>query len=184
MEQSQRGQMLTQKLVTFAKDQDPKKQWLNVNRKIDQVLNLLKTELTEIELKKDYAADLPELMADPGMIEQTLINILQNAIHALGFEPAPRLVVKTELNPEQLCIKISDNGCGIPQKHHGDIYTPSFTLKGSRDVLGAYKPIIKGTGYGMASVKKCIDKHDGQISFTSSPGTGTSFNLSFPSQDT
>jgi len=180
MEQTRRGQMLTQNLVAYAKDQDPREECLNLNESMDLVLHMLRRDLEHITISKAYEADLPEVLADPGMIEQSLVNIIQNAVHAMSRTDSPELRIKTFCQDERAGIEITDNGCGIPERYHRDIYTPSFTLKGSRDREKAYARDIKGTGYGMANVKKYMDKHKGTISFTSVQGKGTTFTLTLP----
>ena len=157
-QQTKRGQILTQNLVAFAKDQEPREERFNLNLKIDLVLSLLKKELSRIHLTKIFDPDLPDIFADSGMIEQALVNIIQNSIHAMSLEFYPKLILKTAQESGNVIIEITDNGCGIPDKHQKDIYTPSFTLKGSKDETGVYKADIKGTGYGMANVKKCMEK--------------------------
>ena len=180
LDQTKRGHILTQNLVAFARDQDPQFRCFNINRRIDIVICLLKNDLGHIDVITTYDEDLPDMMADEGMIEQSLVNMVQNAVHALSLTSDPKLAIATRLNKEMIEIVISDNGCGIPAKAHPDIYTPSFTLKGSKDVAGAYTSGIKGAGYGMANVKKYVEKHSGKISFTSHPGKGTTFILSLP----
>ncbi len=180
LEQTLRGKSLTQNLVAFAKDQEPKEAYFNINSKIELVLNLLEKELDEVTVVREYKPNLPEILADPGMIEHALMNLIQNAIHAMSLIPHPRLLIKTYVEETRLFIQISDNGCGIPKESQTDIYTPSFTLKGSRDVTGAYRPGIKGTGYGMANVKKYIEKHKGAIFFKSRVNEGSTFTLSMP----
>ncbi|MCG8615574.1 MAG: ATP-binding protein [Desulfobacterales bacterium] len=180
LEQTKRGHILTQNLVAFARDQDPRKECFNLNRKIESVMVMLGKDLDPIRLNAKFDENLPDIMADPGMIEQCLINLFQNAIHALSRTGAPEITLVTRLSKGMFEIELSDNGCGIPESSHSDIYTPSFTLKGSRDVLGAYAPGIKGTGYGLANVKKYMDKHGGGIAFTSVPDQGSTFTLSLP----
>ena len=179
-EQTRRGQMLTQNLAAFAKDQDPIPECINLNEIMDTVLNLMGRDLENISVVKEYSAIPPEALADPGMIEQSIVNLIQNAIHAMSRTKRPQLRVKTFVNEGRAGIDISDNGCGIPPQHHKDIYTPSFTLKGSRDKDKAYASHIKGTGYGMANVKKYMDKHKADIGFTSVRGEGTTFTVSLP----
>tara|TARA_B100000614_G_scaffold261931_1_gene293303 strand:- start:1142 stop:2515 length:1374 start_codon:yes stop_codon:yes gene_type:complete len=180
LDQTKRGHILTQNLVAFARDQAPSKEWFNLNRKIESVITILGTDLNDIRLNVRFDEDLPPILADPGMIEQSLVNMFQNAIHALSRTRAPEITLSTRLSKEMFEIQMSDNGCGIPEASHPDVYTPSFTLKGSRDVLGAYASGIKGTGYGLANVKKYMDKHGGKITFTSAPERGTTFTLSLP----
>lgn len=180
LEQTERGRVLTRNLVAFAKDQEPRQEFFSVSEKIDLVVNLLKRDLEGIEVKKDYARHLPDLLADPGMIEHALVNMIQNSIHALSKTDDPAIRIRTYGNSEMIHIEIGDNGCGIPDEHKENIYTPSFTLKGSRDNAGDYASGIKGTGYGMANVKKYVAKNRGFIDFTSSPGRGTVFTISLP----
>lgn len=178
--QTLRGRNLTKNLVAFARDQEPKESFFNINEKLDLVLSLMKKDLDGIQLIRQFSPDLPELLADPGMIEHALVNLIQNSIHAMSLTLEPKLEIRTGVSEKVLIIEIQDNGCGIPDKFHDDIYSPCFTLKGSRDINHVYDAGIKGTGYGMSNVKKYILKHRGRISFTSAQGKGTCFTLSVP----
>ena len=179
-EQTIRGKNLTKNLVAFAKDQEPKQEFFRINEKIDLVLSLLKKDLEGIELIKEDKPGVPELLADPGMIEHALVNIIQNSIHAISLSEHPRIMIKTYCLDDNICFEIEDNGCGIAQEHLEKIYEPSFTLKGSKDVSGAYKSGIKGTGYGMSNVKKYIELHKGTLAVESEFGSGTKFIISLP----
>ncbi len=180
LEQVERGRNITRNLVAFAKDQELKQESFNINEKIDLVTTLMKRELDGIEVVRDYERRLPDLIADPGMIEHALINLLQNAVHAVSRTYNPAIILKTRLAGDHITIEVEDNGCGIPEAFQSKIYIPSFTLKGSRDSNGAYKEGIKGTGYGMANVKKYVEKHKGRIVFESVEGRGTRFVISLP----
>ncbi|MCG8634702.1 MAG: ATP-binding protein [Desulfobacterales bacterium] len=180
LEQAKRGNILTRNLVAFAKDQEIKEEYFNINRKMDLVLSLLKKELEGITLIKNYQKALPELLADPGMMEHALVNLVQNAIHAMGKSDHPVLGLETRADEHQLTIAIQDNGCGIPENHAKDIYSPSFSLKGSRDLTKSYRFGVRGTGYGLSNVKKYIDKHKGSIEFVSKEGRGTRFTITLP----
>lgn len=81
---------------------------------------------------------------------------------------------------DNICFEIEDNGCGIPREHLANIYEPSFTLKGSKDVIQSYKNGIQGTGYGMTNVKKYIKQHKGSIFVESKLGSGTNFIIKIP----
>ena len=179
-EQSLRGKNLTKNLVAFAKNQEPRQEFFRINETVDLVVSLLKKDLEGIEVVKEAGSGVPELFADPGMIEHALINLLQNSIHAVGRTRNPRIVIRTYRCDSLICVEIEDNGCGIPQEHLSSIYEPSFTLKGGRDTTGAYRDGIKGTGYGMANVKKYIDQHKGWISVESELNKGTRFIIRLP----
>ncbi|ACN15839.1 putative signal-transducing kinase with PAS/PAC domain [Desulforapulum autotrophicum HRM2] len=179
-EQTIRGKNLTKNLVAFAKDQELKQEFFRISEKINLVINLMRKDLEGIELIKQESPGVPELLADPGMIEHALVNLIQNSIHALSMVEHPRITVRTYSRGNQICFEIEDNGCGISKENLENIYEPSFTLKGSRDVAGSYKTGIKGTGYGMSNVKKYIEQHKGTISIESEYGSGTKFTISLP----
>lgn len=174
------GKSLIKNMVAFARDQEPRQEFFRINEKIDLVINLLKKDLEGIELIRKYETGVPELLADPGMIEHALINLLQNAIHATSKIEHPRITLKTYCFNNKICFKIKDNGCGIPKEQLKNIFMPSFTLKGDKDATGSYKTGIKGTGYGISNVKKYIEQHDGSLRVTSVFNKGTEFTISLP----
>ena len=180
LEQTQRGKNLTKNLVAFAKDQELKQDFFQINEKIDLVLNLMKKDLEGIYVKLNYTLNLPELLADPGMIEHALVNIFQNSVHAVSMSDHPVISVSTYKNSDNIVIEIEDNGCGIPHDFIERIYEPAFTLKGSMDKTGSYKSGIKGTGYGLANVKKYIEQHKGNISVNTKLNKGTRISISLP----
>ena len=91
-----------------------------------------------------------------------------------------KITIRTYKLDNNLCLEIEDNGCGIPKEHLENIYAPSFTLKGSEDVTQSYKSGIKGTGYGMANVKKYIEQHKGSVFVESKIGSGTKVTIKIP----
>jgi two-component system cell cycle sensor histidine kinase/response regulator CckA len=179
-EQTLRGKNLTKNLVAFAKNQEPKQEFFKISKKIDLVLSLLKKDLEGIDILREDRPGVPELLADPGMVEHTLVNLIQNSVHATSMVENAKISIQTYHINQNICFEIEDNGCGIPKEHIDNIYDPSFTLKGSNDVNGLYKAGIKGTGYGMANVKKYIHQHKGNIIVESEPGSGTKFTISLP----
>jgi len=179
-EQTIRGKNLTKNLVAFAKDQEPKQEFFRISDKIDLVLNLLKKDLKGIELIREDKPEVPDLLADAGMIEHALINLIQNSIHATSMSGYPKIIFRTYSLDENICFEIEDNGCGITKDNLKNIYKPSFTLKGTKDIAGSYGKGIKGTGYGMANVKKYIEQHKGSISVESEFSSGTKFTVSLP----
>ncbi|MCG8640259.1 MAG: ATP-binding protein, partial [Desulfobacterales bacterium] len=140
----------------------------------------LKKDLEGIDVVREYGESVPELLADPGMIEHALVNVVQNSIHATGLEETPRIIIRTSCRDDRVHIEVEDNGCGIPSEFLEKIFDPSFTLKGGKDLSGAYKPEIKGTGYGMSNVKKYIEQHKGHVSVHSVQSQGTVVSLNLP----
>lgn len=179
-EQTIRGKNLTKNLVAFAKDQEPKQEFFSIHEKIDIVTNLLQKDLEGIELIKENKPGVPDLLADPGMIEHALINLIQNSIHAISKVEHPQIIMRTYCFEDEVCFEIEDNGCGIPKEYMESIFEPSFTLKGNKDVTGSYESNIRGTGYGMSNVKKYIELHMGTILSESKMGSGTKFIICLP----
>lgn len=179
-EQTLRGKNLTKNLIAFAKSHEPKQEFLIINERIDLALILMKKDLESIELQVEKDPNIPELLADPGMLEHALINLLQNSIHALSKVKLPKIMVRTYCNSNNIYFEIEDNGCGIPDENLQNIFEPSFTLKGNKDMTGSYQNGIKGTGYGMANVKKYIEQHKGTISVKSEFNAGTKITVQLP----
>ncbi|MFH2092844.1 MAG: PAS domain S-box protein [Pseudomonadota bacterium] len=179
-DQTQRGKNLTKNLVAFAKDQEPKQEFFDINKIVELVLNLMKKDLDQIKLVTQFDYNIPELLADPGMIEHSLVNMIQNCIHALSLKTDPEIYIQTFCRENNVYIIVKDNGCGIPAEHLNDIFSPSFTLKGTKDITGSYKAGIKGTGYGMSNIKKYIQQHNGSIDVISEFGLYTTITITLP----
>ena len=179
-EQTLRGRSLTKNLMTFSKDNEPQERYFPLNDKAGLVVTLLKKDLGEIRILQDYASDLPDVLADPGMIENALVNLVQNAIHAVSLDKQPTISIRTFTANNQICLQIEDNGCGIPKDCIDKIFNPSFSLKGDRDNAGLYRHGIEGSGYGMANIKRCIERHQGSISVHSVQREGTTITIQFP----
>ncbi|MCK5310552.1 MAG: cache domain-containing protein [Desulfobacteraceae bacterium] len=179
-EQTIRGKNLTKNLIAFAKDQEPKQDFFKISEKTDLVVNLMRKDLEGITVIKEDRPGVPDLLADPGMIEHALINLIQNSIHSISMVESPKITIRTYRLNNNICIEIEDNGCGIPKEHLESIYEPAFTLKGSNDHLRSYDTSIKGTGYGMSNVKKYIEQHNGNILVESEFGSWTKVTLSLP----
>jgi PAS domain S-box-containing protein len=179
-EQTIRGKNLTMNLIAFAKSQDPKYEFFKINEKIELVINLLKKDLFKVQLVIEDDTGEMELLADPGMIEHALVNLIQNSIHATSKEDLPIIIIRTYCDDNFVCLEIEDNGCGIPEEYQQCLYDPSFSLKGSKDTTGSYMKNIKGTGYGMANVKKYVEQHKGEILLESKFGSGTVFTIRLP----
>ncbi len=175
---AERRRDITNTLISFSKDQEPKQTYFKIEDKMELALKMLEKELHGIQVSRNYKQGIPKLLADPGMIQDVLVNLVLNSIHAMSKVENPTLTLKAYSQDDKIYCEIEDNGCGIPKEHQASIYTPSFTLKGSHDKTGSYKSGIKGTGFGMSNVKKYIvDKHKGDISLESEIGKGTRITI-------
>lgn len=108
-----------------------------------------------------------EINADPVLIEQVLINIITNGLHAVAGADDPTISVATSLMDRHAIITISDNGKGIASKELSEIFIPFFTTK--KD----------GSGIGLSLSKQIMAVHGGSIRVKSELNVGTSFSLHF-----
>ena len=100
-------------------------------------------------------------------LQRVFINLVKNGIEAIPNRKRGTISIKSQHTNYKAIIEVSDNGQGISEVNQHSIFVPNFSTKSS------------GTGLGLAISKKVIEEHDGEISFTSTPGKGTTFSLTF-----
>ena len=144
-------------------------QLTNVNKDIENTLTLLGYKLREknIDVKKKFAEDIPEVPAYVGELNQVWTNIIDNAIYALP--QGGELMIETCKEPKNIKVKIIDNGSGIPKEILSRIFDPFFTTK----------KVGEGTGIGLDLVNRIIKRHNGEIKVNSEPGR-TEFIICVP----
>jgi len=111
---------------------------------------------------------LPPLTCVPSQINQVLLNMLTNAVHAI--EGRGRILVRTRHENGSVTISIQDNGKGMPREVVEKIFDPFFTTK----------PAGQGTGLGLPICYRIVQDHGGSIRVASEPGKGTRFLISLP----
>ncbi|QIZ71698.1 sensor histidine kinase [Oxynema aestuarii] len=148
---------------------------VDIHEGLESTLLILNNRIRKgIEIVKCYG-DLPPIECYPAQLNQVFMNVLANAIDALqesepGIE-SPTITLRTEmLDRQAVCIRIIDNGPGIPKSLQNQLFDPFFTTK----------PVGKGTGLGLAISYQIIDKHQGRIELFSEPGEGTEFAIVIP----
>ena len=165
-----RCKAIIQDLLEFSREREPQKTPADINQVIEKGVAILKNELRlhQIRLEKDLADQLPKILIDENQIQQVLINLLLNAIQAIGDQGV--ITIRTGLSPNHkfVTLEVSDSGCGILPEHLSKIFDPFFSSK------------PKGTGLGLAVTFGIVQKHGGQIQVESQPGLGTGMFLNFP----
>ncbi|MFO7667910.1 MAG: ATP-binding protein [Desulfobacterales bacterium] len=149
---------------------------LNFNRNSLNSILISSMELLEMKFKeKNIALDIeldpniPDIQADEEKLGQAVINLLLNALEA--SPPSSPIKVRSHYssrNGRNAEVIISDNGCGIPEKHQNDIFKPFFTTK------------TMGTGLGLCNVKRIVEAHDGKIEVKNIRDGGAEFKMSLP----
>ena len=165
-----RCKTIIQDLLEFSRESEPKKTLADINQVIEKGVTILKNELRlhHIRLEKELSDRLPKILIDENQIQQVLINLLLNAIQAIGEQGV--ITIRTGLSPNHkfITVEVSDSGCGILPEHLPKIFEPFFSTK------------PKGTGLGLAVTFGIVQKHGGQIHVESQPGLGTGMFLDFP----
>jgi PAS domain S-box-containing protein len=180
---AERAAALTHQLLAFARQEVIQPRALNLNDIVIGVEQLLLRTLGEhVELITDLADDLPLVLADPGQIEQVLVNLAVNARDAMPGggkltiltssaqvgEPA---ATQVGLTPgSYVLLKVSDTGCGIPKHVLDRAFEPFFSTK----------PKGEGTGLGLATVYGIITQAGGNVRIYSEPGMGTTLTAYLP----
>ncbi|UCC80069.1 MAG: GHKL domain-containing protein, partial [Candidatus Zixiibacteriota bacterium] len=139
---------------------------------IDDVVFFVKPQqrFKNIDIEIDMPPDLPGIMMDPGQIHQVLLNLLINAADAINSRKAEKGVVKisVEADDSNVTLTISDNGPGIPEEIFPRLFEPHFTSK------------EKGHGLGLATCKKILEGHGGQITGINNPDGGACIVITLP----
>lgn len=148
----------------------PEKVQLNIKSVFDNVLKVASVGWDEKAIKIHYkvAADGLEILADPEMLEQMLINLLKNAEQALEKTDQAEVSLTAKLNKRgRIVIEVSDNGPGISQEIAKNIFVPFYTTK------------REGSGVGLALTRQVMIAHGGTVSLTATSGGGATFILTF-----
>jgi len=180
------GTNLTRQLLAFARGGKYRVEVLNLNRIINESLELFVRTLKELTISTRLAADLANIEADRGQIEQVLLNLYLNAWQAMHDQPGTaRLEIETrnwEVTPREhprqkpgkyVRISVIDNGCGMDEATRKQIFEPFFSTK----------PDQSGSGLGLSSVYGIVSNHSGFITVASQPGQGSAFHVFLPASD-
>jgi two-component system cell cycle sensor histidine kinase/response regulator CckA len=183
---SNRAAGLTRQLLAFSRQQTLRPQVLQLPDVVSEVSHLLKRLLGEtVELVVKHGRNLGPVRADPGQLEQVIVNLAVNARDAMAAKGGGTLTIQTypikadqvaELGSDILpvvdyaAIKITDTGTGIPRNVIGKIWEPFFTTK----------EVGKGTGLGLSTVYGIVKQSGGFVFAESKVGEWTSFDIYLP----
>jgi len=181
---AKRAATLTRQLLTFSRKQVMQSRIIDLNQIIGNMTKMLGRLLREdVTMESRPAGDLACLEADPGMLEQIIMNLAVNGRDAMP--KGGRLIIETsnaEVDEAYLehhadarigrfvCLAVSDNGSGMDQETLNRIFEPFFTTK----------EVGKGTGLGLATVYGIVKQHQGWIEVRSELGKGTTFKIFLP----
>ena len=148
----------------------------DLNAAIRNTLVVARNEYKYVADVEPRLGDIPLVVCNVGEFNQTFLNILVNAAHAIeaivkGTEQRGLITITTRQDGDAVLISVQDTGGGIPETIQGNIFDPFFTTK----------EVGKGTGQGLAIARTVIvEKHRGSLTFESVPGDGTTFHIRLP----
>src|SRR3982074_2097109 len=149
---------------------------VDIHRSLDDTLQLLEPQLrrSQIEIVRVYAEKLPSVHGNSVKLQQVFTNLILNARDSIANGNG-RITLATRNGEDDglLVIEVADTGVGIAPEDVAKIYDPFFTTKG----------VGRGTGLGLAVTYGIVQEHSGHISVSSTPGLGTTFRLSLPTED-
>jgi PAS domain S-box-containing protein len=154
-------------ILSFVKETRIIKETVDSNRLMEDVISLMGSEMNEknISLLREFGEPM-EIYVDPHRIKDALVNILKNAVQAIGSNG---IITLRLLRKHDACLfEIKDTGPGIPDEDLPFIFDPFFTTKKF------------GTGLGLTITHRIIEEHDGSITVESRKGAGSTFRVLIP----
>jgi PAS domain S-box-containing protein len=181
---AERATDLTHQLLAFARREVVQSRVLNLNDVVTEVEELLRRTLGEdMELVTNLPDDLWPILADPGQIEQILVNLAINARDAMPHGGTLRIdTANVDVDAESVAggspalpgryvrLRVSDTGTGMSEDVIAHAFEPFFTTKGDGS----------GTGLGLATIYGIVAQAEATIGITSDPGSGTTFTIMLP----
>ncbi|MDX1688355.1 MAG: GAF domain-containing protein [Candidatus Promineifilaceae bacterium] len=183
---AERATDLTGQLLTYSGRDRLETALQNVNQLVTENLSLLEMSVPRsVTIQTALAADLPNVEADPGQMQQVVMNLIMNAAEAYQGRPGTVHVETSTLTVtdesgrvtlsglpldagEYVCLMVQDWGAGMDQETMERIFDPFFTTK------------FTGRGLGLAAVQGIVRSHKGSIQVESQPGEGTTFRVLLP----
>jgi signal transduction histidine kinase len=148
---------------------------IDIHRVLDDTLQLLEPQLrrSQIEIVRDYGDGLPQVHGNAVKLQQVFTNLILNARDSIANGHG-RVSLSTRNGEDGLLVvEVADSGVGIAPEDVAKIYDPFFTTKG----------VGRGTGLGLAVTYGIVQEHSGHISVASTPGLGTTFRITLPTED-
>ena len=180
-----RARDIVKQILTFSRQTDQKLRPISIRPIIEESLKMLRSSIqTTIEIRQNISCDRDTVLTDPAQINQILINLCTNAVHAMHDDGGvlkvglinkyidwDEVLKYPDLTPgDHIILSVSDTGHGIDPQIKDRIFDPYFTTK----ELG------KGTGMGLAVVMGIVKNHDGAITVESEPDQGATFQILLP----
>lgn len=171
LENINRISRIVRELVDFARPSSYEANYVNVNELIENAVSIVKYDrrAKHVDIELDLSRDLPELYLVADQLLQVFINILINAVDALGGDKS-KIYVRSYQKEDFIYMEFEDTGVGIPEDNISKIFEPFFTTKA----------VGKGTGLGLSVSYGIVKNFGGTIEVKSVIGQGSRFTIKIP----
>jgi two-component system, NtrC family, sensor kinase len=168
----ERAKKVTHRLLGFARRMEPAEEKVDMNKVLSDTISFLENDARykNIAIKTDYAPDLPPTLSDSSQMQQVFLNILNNAVDAIGKDGEIEVKTGWSAKEKEIAITIADNGPGIPNEYLNRIFDPFFTTK----------EVGHGTGLGLSISYSIVEKLGGRMIVASEVSKGTVFTIYLP----
>lgn len=179
---TRRGTEIVRELTTFS---DQSSQWGfakgSLTEAVREALSFCRKELESagIQSETDFA-DNCEAVLNFGLVKQLIMNLIRNAAHATLEKEVRTVRIETGRQDDDVFVRVTDNGCGIPEGYLPKIFDPFFTTKGAQAAPGSAQAAVSGVGLGLSLSQTVAQAHRGGITVRSTPGKGSCFTFSLP----
>lgn len=164
-EEANRLDRIVGDLLEFARPNPLEPDWCDLGGLTDHALSTYPAP-SGIELRGEIEDELPAVYVDARLVRQALLNLIQNATHAMPKGGRIEVVVRKREGGQNLVeLLVRDQGNGIPEELVPKIFEPFFTTKAT------------GSGLGLALVKRIVEAHQGRLELHTEPGVGSTFTI-------
>jgi len=173
VEQVERITKVMNQLLAFARRKPPERGPLDLKAIVENSVEMFEERLAKSRVRVETLIDehCPKVLADNDQMNQVLINLIMNAVHAMP--EGGTLRIRLAQAQDMVRLTVTDTGQGIPQEALKKIFEPFFTTK----------EFGKGTGLGLTVVKGIVEEHQGVIAVKSEAGKGTTFTVLLPKSE-
>lgn len=168
LEESKRLDTILKSIINFSRPTEGREAAVELNQVVEQTIELMRGDCERAGARIAFqpAEGLARAKADPELIKQCLINLLKNAVEAMP--DGGDITIRTGMTRDHVTLEVRDTGEGIAPELRDKVFSPFFSTKG------------KGSGLGLAMIRKIMDDIGGNVDLQSKEGEGTAVTLLLP----
>ena len=169
--EAERIEEIVRNLLDFSKPKEAKLEERDINETVRKSLELMQNtlDISNVEVSTELGQGLPRVYIDDHQIQQVLVNLIVNAVHAMEHGGVLKLATRAGEDGQTVKVDVIDTGKGIAPEFLSHIFDPFFSTKG-----------VGGTGLGLSVSYGIIKNHKGNIRVESTVGAGTTFTIELP----